>query len=242
MSGHSKWNNIKRKKEKTDGARAKVFTKIGREIAVAVKEGGGNPASNSKLAALIAKAKANSVPNDNIQRIIKRAEGGDKTEYEAITYEGYGPGGVAVIVETMTDNRNRTAGSMRHHFDKFGGNLGATGCVSWSFDKKGVLVIDNEDGDYEEDQVMMDAMDCGADDFEAEDDVFTVYTDPDDFNAVADAMTQKGYSFVSAQIEMVPQNYQKLTDPEQISLMEKLLDIMDDDDDVQNVWHNWDED
>ena len=242
MSGHSKWNNIKRKKEKTDGARAKVFTKIGREIAVAVKEGGGNPASNSKLAALIAKAKANSVPNDNIQRIIKRAEGGDKTEYEAMTYEGYGPGGVAVIVETMTDNRNRTAGSMRHHFDKFGGNLGATGCVSWSFDKKGVLVIDNEDGDYEEDQVMMDAMDCGADDFEAEDDVFTVYTDPDDFNAVADAMTQKGYSFVSAQIEMVPQNYQKLTDPEQISLMEKLLDIMDDDDDVQNVWHNWDED
>ena len=242
MSGHSKWNNIKRKKEKTDGARAKVFTKIGREISVAVRMGGPNPASNSKLADLIAKAKRMSVPNDNIQRIIKKAEGGDKTEYEAITYEGYGPGGVAVIVETMTDNRNRTAGSMRHHFDKFGGNLGATGCVSWSFDKKGVLVIDNEDGDYEEDQVMMDAMDCGADDFEAEDDVFTVYTDPDDFNAVADAMTQKGYSFVSAQIEMVPQNYQKLTDPEQISLMEKLLDIMDDDDDVQNVWHNWDED
>ena len=242
MSGHSKWNNIKRKKEKTDGARAKVFTKIGREISVAVRDGGPNPASNSKLADLIAKAKRMSVPNDNIQRIIKKAEGGDKTEFEAITYEGYGPGGVAVIVETMTDNRNRTDGSMRHHFDKFGGNLGATGCVSWSFDKKGVLVIDNEDGDYEEDQVMMDAMDCGADDFEAEDDVFTVYTDPDDFNAVADAMTQKGYSFVSAQIEMVPQNYQKLTDPEQISLMEKLLDIMDDDDDVQNVWHNWDED
>ena len=242
MSGHSKWNNIKRKKEKTDGAKAKVFTKIGREISVAVRDGGPNPASNSKLADLIAKAKRMSVPNDNIQRIIKKAEGGDKTEFEAITYEGYGPGGVAVIVETMTDNRNRTAGSMRHHFDKFGGNLGATGCVSWSFDKKGVLVIDNEDGDYEEDQVMMDAMDCGADDFEAEDDVFTVYTDPDDFNAVADAMTQKGYSFVSAQIEMVPQNYQKLTDPEQISLMEKLLDIMDDDDDVQNVWHNWDED
>ena len=242
MSGHSKWNNIKRKKEKTDGARAKVFTKIGREISVAVRDGGPNPASNSKLADLIAKAKRMSVPNDNIQRIIKKAEGGDKTEFEAITYEGYGPGGVAVMVETLTDNRNRTAGSMRHHFDKFGGNLGATGCVSWSFDKKGVLVIDNEDGDYEEDQVMMDAMDCGADDFEAEDDVFTVYTDPDDFNAVADAMTQKGYSFVSAQIEMVPQNYQKLTDPEQISLMEKLLDIVDDDDVVQNVWHNWDED
>ena len=244
MSGHSKWNNIKRKKEKTDGARAKIFTKIGRELAVAVKEGGSaDPAANSKLKDVIAKAKANNVPNDNIERIIKKAAGeGNSNAYESITYEGYGPGGVAVIVETMTDNRNRTAGSMRHHFDKFGGNLGATGCVSWSFDKKGVLVIDNEDGDYEEDQVMMDAMDCGADDFEAEDDVFTVYTDPDDFNAVADAMTQKGYSFVSAQIEMVPQNYQKLTDPEQISLMEKLLDIMDDDDDVQNVWHNWDED
>lgn len=183
------------------------------------------------------------MPNDNIKRVLeKAASAGQGDSYEAITYEGHGPSGIAVIVETMTDNRNRTAGSMRHHFDKFGGNLGATGCVSWSFDKKGVLVIDNEDGDYEEDQVMMDAMDCGADDFEAEDDVFTVYTDPDDFNAVADAMTQKGYSFVSAQIEMVPQNYQKLTDPEQISLMEKLLDIMDDDDDVQNVWHNWDED
>ena len=243
MSGHSKWNNIKRKKEKTDGAKAQIFTKIGREIAVVVKMGGGDPNNNSALKVLIAKAKANNVPNDNIDRIIKKAMGdGDKNSYENITYEGYGPNGVAVIVECLTDNRNRTAGSMRHHFDKFGGNLGATGCVSWSFDKKGVLVIDNEDGDYEEDQVMMDAMDCGADDFEAEDDVFTVYTDPDDFNAVADAMTQKGYSFVSAQIEMVPQNYQKLTDPEQISLMEKLLDIMDDDDDVQNVWHNWDED
>ena len=243
MSGHSKWNNIKRKKEATDGAKAKVFTKIGREIAVCVKEGGGDPNNNSKLRDLIAKAKSNNVPNDNIDRIIKKAMGdGDKTNYEANVYEGYGPCGVAVIVETLTDNKNRTAGDIRHYFDKFGGNLGATGCVSWSFDKKGVLVIDNEDGDYEEDQVMMDAMDCGADDFEAEDDVFTVYTDPDDFNAVADAMTQKGYSFVSAQIEMVPQNYQKLTDPEQISLMEKLLDIMDDDDDVQNVWHNWDED
>ena len=181
------------------------------------------------------------MPNDNIKRCLEKAAGAGGDNYESITYEGYGPGGVAVIVETMTDNRNRTAGSMRHHFDKFGGNLGASGCVSWSFDKKGVLVIDNEDGDYEEDQVMMDAMDCGADDFEAEGDAFTVYTDPDDFNAVADAMTAKGYSFVSAQIEMVPQNYQKLTDPEQISLMEKLLDIMEEDDDVQNVWHNWEE-
>ena len=151
------------------------------------------------------------------------------------------PGGVAVIVETMTDNRNRTAGSVRHHFDKYGGNLGANGCVSWSFDKKGVLVIDNEDGDYEEDQVMMDAMDCGADDFEADDDVFTVYTTPDDFNAVADALTAKKYSFVSAQIEMVPQNYVKLS-PEDAEKMEKMLELFDDDDDVQNTWHNWDQD
>lgn len=241
MSGHSKWNNIKRKKEKTDGARAKVFTKIGREISVAVRMGGPNPASNSKLADLIAKAKRMSVPNDNIQRIIKKAEGGDKTEYEAITYEGYGPGGVAVIVETMTDNRNRTAGSMRHHFDKYGGNMGATGCVSWSFDRKGVLVIDNEDGDYEEDAVMMDAMDSGADDFEAEEDCFTIYTSPDDFNAVADALTAKGYHFASAQIEMVPQNYQKLEKEEDIANMEKMLDLFDDDDDVQNVWHNWEQ-
>ena len=170
-----------------------------------------------------------------------KAAGAGGDNYETITYEGYGPGGVAVIVETMTDNRNRTAGSMRHHFDKFGGNLGATGCVSWSFDKKGVLVIDNSEGELEEDAVMMDAMDCGADDFEAEDDMFTVYTDPDDFNAVADALTAKGYTFVSAQIEMVPQNYQKLESEEQISQMEKLLDIMEDDDDVQNVWHNWEE-
>ena len=240
MSGHSKWNNIKRKKEKTDGAKAKVFTKIGREISVAVRTGGPNPASNSKLADLIAKAKRMSVPNDNIQRIIKKAEGGDKTEYEAITYEGYGPGGVAVIVETMTDNRNRTAGSVRHHFDKYGGNLGANGCVSWSFDKKGVLVIDNEDGDLDEDTVMMDAMDSGADDFEAEEDCFTVYTTPDDFNAVADALTAKGYQFASAQIEMVPQNYVKLS-PEDAEKMEKMLDLFDDDDDVQNTWHNWDQ-
>ena len=245
MSGHSKWHNIQKTKGAQDAKRAASFTKIAKEMIVAVKEGGGSadPTYNSRLATVITKAKAANMPNDNIKRVLEKASSaGSGENYESITYEGYGPSGVAVIVETMTDNRNRTAGSVRQHFDKYGGNLGANGCVSWSFDKKGVLVIDNEDGDYEEDQVMMDAMDCGADDFEAEDDVFTVYTDPDDFNAVADAMTQKGYSFVSAQIEMVPQNYQKLTDPEQISLMEKLLDIMDDDDDVQNVWHNWDED
>ena len=242
MSGHSKWHNIQKTKGAADAKRSAAFTKIAKEIIVAVKQGGsGDPNNNSRLATVIAKAKAANMPNDNIKRTIDKALGSGNTDnYESVTYEGYGPCGVAVIVEALTDNRQRTAPEIRHYFDKFGKGMGAQGCVSWSFDKKGVLVIDNEDGDYEEDQVMMDAMDCGADDFEAEDDVFTVYTDPDDFNAVADAMTQKGYSFVSAQIEMVPQNYQKLTDPEQISLMEKLLDIMDDDDDVQNVWHNWD--
>ena len=243
MSGHSKWHNIQKTKGAQDAKRAASFTKIAKEMIVAVKEGGGSadPAYNSRLATVITKAKAANMPNDNIRRVLEKASNaGSGDNYESITYEGYGPGGVAVIVEAMTDNRNRTAASVRHHFDKFGGNLGANGCVSWSFDKKGVLVIDNEDGDYEEDTVMMDAMDCGADDFEAEEDCFTIYTDPDDFNAVADALTAKGYAFSSAQIEMVPQNYQKLTDPEQISQMEKLLDIMEDDDDVQNVWHNWD--
>ena len=244
MSGHSKWNNIKRKKEKTDGARAKIFTKIGRELAVAVKEGGSaDPAANSKLKDVIAKAKANNVPNDNIERIIKKAAGeGNSNAYESITYEGYGPSGIAVIVETMTDSRNRTAGNVRHHFDKYGGKMGAAGCVSWNFSKKGVLVIDNEDGDYEEDNVMMDAMDSGADDFEADGDCFTIYTDPDDFNAVADALAKKGYTFVSAQIEMVPGEYKKLDNPDDITNMEKMLDIFEDDDDVQNVWHNWDRD
>ena len=199
MSGHSKWNNIKRKKEKTDGARAKVFTKIGREIAVAVKEGGGNPASNSKLATLIAKAKANSVPNDNIQRIIKRAEGGDKTEYEAITYEGYGPGGIAVMVETLTDNRNRTAANMRHYFDKFGGNLGQMGCVGFMFTQKGVIVVDLEDRDP--DELMMDALDAGADDFDAGEDAAEVTTSPENFTAVCDALEKKGYKFISASVQ-----------------------------------------
>ena len=244
MSGHSKWHNIQKTKGAQDAKRAAAFTKIAKELIVAVKEGGGitDPANNSRLATVITKAKAANMPNDNIKRCLEKAAGsGSGDNYESITYEGYGPGGVAVIVETMTDSRNRTAGNMRHHFDKFGGNLGATGCVSWSCHKKVVLVIDNSEEELEEDAVMMDAMDCGADDFEAEDDCFTIYTDPDDFNAVADAMTAKGYSFVSAQIEMVPQNYQKLENEEQIALMEKLIDIMEDDDDVQNIWHNWEE-
>ena len=236
MSGHSKWNNIKRKKEKTDGARSKVFTKIGREIAVAVKEGRGSPASNSKLAALIAKAKANSVPNDNIQRIIKRAEGGDKTEYEAITYEGYGPGGIAVMVETLTDNRNRTAANMRHYFDKFGGNLGQMGCVGFMFTQKGVIVVDLEDADP--DQLMMDALDAGAEDFDASEDAAEITTDPENYSAVVKAMEEKGYEILSDDLAMVPMTTTRLTDPDQLKLMGKLLDALEDNDDVQNVWHS----
>ena len=242
MSGQSKWHNIQKTKGAQDAKRAAAFTKIAKEMIVAVKEGGGSidPANNSRLATVITKAKAANMPNDNIKRVLERAAGaGSGENYESINYEGYGPGGVAVIVETMTDNRNRTAGSVRHHFDKYGGNLGANGCVSWSFDKKGVLVIDNEDGDLDEDTVMMDAMDCGADDFEPDEDCFTIYTTPDDFNAVADAMSAKGYQFASAQIEMVPQNYVKLSEADAAN-MEKMLDLFEDDDDVQNVWHNWD--
>ena len=244
MSGHSKWHNIQKTKGAQDAKRAAAFTKIAKEMIVAVKEGGGSidPANNSRLATIITKAKAANMPNDNIKRVLERAAGaGSGESYEAITYEGYGPGGVAVIVEAMTDNRNRTAGSVRHHFDKYGGNLGANGCVAWSFDRKGVLVIDNEDEDYEEDAVMMDAMDCGADDFEPEEDCFTIYTSADDFNEVADALMKKGYAFASAQIEMVPQNYVKLSEAD-ASNMEKMLDLFEDDDDVQNVWHNWDRD
>ena len=242
MSGHSKWHNIQKTKGAQDAKRAAAFTKIAKELIVAVKEGGGitDPANNSRLATIITKAKAANMPNDNIKRCLEKAAGaGSGDSYDTITYEGYGPGGVAVIVETMTDNRNRTAGNMRHHFDKFGGNLGASGCVAWSFDRKGVLVIDNEDGDYDEEEVMMDAMDAGADDFEAEENCFTIYTAPDDFNDVV-AKLEK-YTFVSAQIEMVPQNYQKLETEEQATQMQKLIDAMEDDDDVQNVWHNWEQ-
>ena len=241
MSGHSKWHNIQKTKGAQDAKRAAAFTKIAKELIVAVKEGGGitDPANNSRLATVITKAKAANMPNDNIKRTLEKAAGGGSSDnYETITYEGYGPGGVAVIVETMTDNRNRTAGNMRHHFDKFGGNLGTNGCVSWSFDKKGVLVIDNSEEELDEEEVMMDAMEAGADDFEAEDDCFTIYTLPDDFNSVVENLSK--YTFASAQIEMVPQNYQSLN-PEQAALMEKLIDIMEDDDDVQNVWHNWEE-
>ena len=241
MSGHSKWHNIQKTKGAQDAKRAAAFTKIAKELIVAVKEGGGitDPANNSRLATIITKAKAANMPNDNIKRCLEKAAGGQGGDnYETINYEGYGPGGVAVIVETMTDNRNRTAGNMRHHFDKFGGNLGTNGCVSWSFDKKGVLVIDNSEEELDEEEVMMDAMEAGADDFEADGDVFTIYTLPDDFNDVVANLGK--YTFVSAQIEMVPQNYQPLNEEQGIQ-MQKLIDAMEDDDDVQNVWHNWEE-
>ena len=240
MSGHSKWNNIKRKKEKADGAKAKIFTKIGRELAVAVKEGGsGDPAANSRLRDCIAKAKAANVPNDNIDRIIKRAMGdGNADNYENITYEGYGPCGVAVIVETLTDNRNRTAADVRHAFDKYGGNLGTTGCVSFMFKEKGVIVVEREDLD--EDTVMADALEAGASDFAADGDVFEISTEPSDFSGVREDLEKKGYEFVSAEVEMVPDAYTTIADEDTVIKMQKMLDLLEDNDDVQNVWHNWD--
>ena len=244
MSGHSKWHNIQKTKGAADAKRSAAFTKIAKEIIVAVKEGGGSgdPANNSRLATVIAKAKAANMPNDNIKRTIDKALGNGSTEnFEAVTYEGYGPSGVAVIVEALTDNRQRTAPEVRHAFAKCNGTMGAPGCVSWSFDKKGVIAIDNEDGDLDEDTVMMDAMDCGADDFEAEEGGFTIYTDPDAFNDVVKAMEEKGYAFASAQVEMVPQNYITLTGEGDIKNMTKLIDTLEDNDDVQNVWHNWEE-
>ncbi|MBQ3196417.1 MAG: YebC/PmpR family DNA-binding transcriptional regulator [Clostridia bacterium] len=239
MSGHSKWSNIKHKKEKTDAQKAKVFTKIGKEISVAVKEGGADPTSNSKLRDLIIKAKANNVPNDNIDRIIKKAAGGDGGNYDEIVYEGYGIGGVAVIVETLTDNRNRTSADIRHYFDKFGGNMGTSGCVSFMFDTKGVIVIEAEDVD--EDKLFEDIIECGADDMSNEGDVFEIYTAPAEVGSVAEALEKLGYTYVSAEAEKVPQNYVTLTEEEQLVKMRKLLDALEDNDDVQNVWHNWEE-
>lgn len=239
MSGHSKWKNILHKKEKTDAQRAKIFTKIGREMAVAVKEGGPDPASNSKLAACLAKAKANNVPNDNIKRIIERASGADGASYETIVYEGYGPCGVAVIVETMTDNRNRTASEVRHYFDKYGGNLGATGCVGWQFDNKGIVVIERAGAD--EDDVMLACLDAGADDVEVSEEVVEVYCDPTAVVEVSGALEAAGYTVVSAESEMVPQTYTKLENEDDIKNMQKLLDMLEDNDDVQNVYHNWEE-
>ena len=241
MSGHNKWSTIKQKKGKNDAARAKIFTKIGRELIVAVKEGGSaDPSVNSKLRDCIAKAKANNVPNDNIDRIIKKAAGeGDSTNYESVTYEGYGASGVAVIVEALTDNRNRTAGDVRHYFDKFGGNMGTPGCVSFMFEQKGVIVIDREDLEADEDTVMEHSLEAGAADFEADEDVFTVYTEASDLGAVRDDLSAKGYTFVTAEVAMVPNTYVKVDDPAIQEKLQKMLDMFGDNDDIQNVWHNW---
>ncbi len=239
MSGHSKWNNIKRKKEAADGAKAKVFTRIGREISVCVKEGGPDPASNSKLKDLISKAKANNVPNDNIDRIIKKAAGeGDKNNYETMIYEGYGPGGVAVIVECLTDNKNRTAGDVRHYFDKFGGNLGTTGCVSFMFTRKGVIVLENDGCD--EDKLMEDCFEAGANDFNVEDEAIEVTTEPNDVYKIAETLKGMGYTVASAEDTMIPSTYTTLTDENHLKFMNLLLEALDDNDDVQQVYHNWD--
>ena len=240
MSGHSKWKNIMHKKEKTDSQRAAVFTKIGREIVMAVKEGGPDPESNSRLKDVIAKAKSSNVPNDNIERCIKKAAGGDDdSNYENIQYEGYGPRGIAIIVEALTENRNRTAGDVRHYFDKFGGNLGQSGSVSWMFAKKGVMVISKED--YDEEKFMEDIMDVAAEDYSDEGEVWEIYTSPETFYDVKDALEKKGYEFVSDGIEQVPSNYITLDNEDDIKNMQKLLDALEDNDDVQDVWHNWDE-
>ena len=238
MSGHSKWKNIMHKKEKTDLQRAKIFTKIGKEIAIAVRDGGPDPASNGKLKDLIAKAKANNVPNDNIERSIKKASGADgNVNYEVILYEGYGPSGVAVIVETTTDNRNRTGADMRHYFDKYGGNLGQTGCVSYMFEDKGVIAIEADGIDEEE--LMEAALEAGAEDISNEGEVFEITTAPSDLSAVTDALTEKGYKFVSCEQSKIPANYVTLTGEDELKNMNKLLEMFDENDDVTNVWHNW---
>jgi YebC/PmpR family DNA-binding regulatory protein len=237
VAGHSKWSNIKHKKEKTDAQRGKIFTKIGREIAVAVKEGGSDPANNTKLRDIIAKAKAANMPNDTINRSIKKASGElGSVNYEEIVYEGYGPSGVAIIVEGLTDNRNRTAGEMRHIFDRCGGSLGATGCVSWMFDRKGILIIE-KNSSVDEEELMMQALDAGAEDVIDNGDVFEVQTDPSNFSAVRDALENSGYSFLSANIEMVPQNTVTLSE-EQAEPVMNLIERLEDNDDVQNIYHN----
>lgn len=238
MSGHSKWANIKNKKEKTDSQRGKIFTKIGREIAIAVKEGGADPVNNAKLRDVIAKAKASNMPNDNISRSIKKASGElGSVNYEECVYEGYGPGGIAVIVDIVTDNRNRIAAEMRHIFDKSGGSLGASGCVGWMFDKKGVLVIERE-AMMDEDEIMMAALDAGAEDFAAMDDAFEIYTAPAEFSRVRETLDQNGYTFISAELTRIPQNTVQVKEQETVLLVEKFLDWLDDNEDVQGVFHN----
>ena len=239
MSGHSKWANIKHKKEKTDAQKAKIFTKIGKEITIAVKAGGGDPNVNSKLRDLISKAKSNNVPNDNIERCIKKALGATDVNYEEVVYEGYGPSGVAVIVEATTDNRNRTAGDVRHYFDKFGGNMGQTGCVSYMFEPKGLIVIEDEDGEIDEDTLMETALEAGAEDLSSDDGIFEITCETDDVYAIKEALEAAGYKVSSAEQTKLPTTYVTLESEDDIKHMNLLLEYLEDDDDVQNVYHNW---
>ncbi len=242
MSGHSKFANIKHKKEKNDAAKGKIFTIIGRELAVAVKEGGPDPSNNFKLAQVIQKAKANNMPNDTIDRGIKKAAGeGGNVNYEYVTYEGYGPNGIAIIVDALTDNKNRTAANVRSAFTKGNGNIGTQGCVSFMFDKRGQIIIDKEECEMEADDVMMIALDAGAEDFNEEEDSFEILTDPDGLGEVTKALDENGIAYVSAEVTMIPQTYVELTDENAIKSLQRTLDLLDEDDDVQAVYHNWDE-
>ena len=240
MSGHSKWNNIKHKKEKSDAAKAKIFTKIGKEMSVAIKAGGPDPTVNNKLRDLIAKAKANNVPNENIQRTIKKFSESNDITYEEITYEGYGPSGVAIIVETSTDNRNRTAGNVRAWFNKYGGNMGQSGCVAFMFEEKGVITILDEDEELDEDKVMEDALDCGAEDIRSDEGEYSIYTAPADLDTVRDAIIARGYKIDTADLAKVPSTYVTLENDEDVENMEKMLDKFNEDDDVTAVFTNWD--
>ena len=242
MSGHSKFANIKHKKEKNDAAKGKIFTIIGREIAVAVKEGGPDPSNNFKLATVIAKAKANNMPNDTIERGIKKASGdAGNVNYEYCTYEGYGPAGIAIIVNALTDNKNRTAASVRAAFSKGKGNMGTPGCVSFMFDEKGQIIVDKEECELSADDLMMLALDSGAEDFKEEDDSYEVITDPADFDTVREKLEKEGIAMVSAEVVMLPQNYVTVNIEEDKTALTRLLDLLDEDDDVQAVYHNWDE-
>lgn len=242
MSGHSKFANIKHKKEKNDAAKGKIFTVIGREIAVAVKEGGSDPANNSRLRDVIAKAKANNMPNDTIERGIKKAAGdAASVNYEYVSYEGYGPNGIAIIVDALTDNKNRTAANVRSAFTKGNGNVGTPGCVSYMFDKKGQIIVDKEECELDGDDLMMLALDAGAEDFSDEEDSFEIITDPDSFSEVRQKLEEEGINMVSAEVTMIPQNYVLLTEEDAVKSLQKTLDLLDEDDDVQAVYHNWDE-
>lgn len=242
MSGHSKFANIKHKKEKNDAAKGKIFTRIGKEIVVAVKEGGPDPSNNSKLKDVIAKAKANNMPNDTIERSIKKAAGdANAVNYESVTYEGYGPNGTAIIVEALTDNKNRTASNVRNAFTKGSGNVGTPGCVSFMFDKKGQIIIAKEECDMDPDELMMLALDAGAEDFAEEEDSYEVTTTPEDFSAVRESLENSNITMASAEVTMIPQTWVELTSEQDIKLMNRILDLLDEDDDVQEVYHNWDE-